>query len=122
MSTRCQVIVKDKYDDEVWFYRHSDGYPDGVKPSLSEFLTMVKNRIIRDNSQQASGWLVLIGHQEYGSRQPGEHNWKIGAYEPCSPKKHGDIEFLYIVDLVDLTVKYYVVGEPKEVSHPLIEA
>lgn len=111
MSTRCQVIVKDKYS-EVWFYRHSDGYPDGTMPSLNKFLGWVKEGRIRDNAEQASGWLVLIGHEEYlefnASYEPNLYEptikgsfygWKVGAYEPCSPVRHGDIKYLYTVDL-----------------------
>jgi hypothetical protein len=111
MSTRCQVILKDG-DSELWFYRHSDGYPDGTMPTLTKFLDLVKAGRIRDNLEQAAGWLVIIGHQEYleiyqkGSPafEPAlEDNtgmgWKVGAYEPCQPEKHCDIAYLYTVDL-----------------------
>ncbi len=106
MSTRCQVIIKDQYS-EVWFYRHSDGYPDGVMPSLEKFLGWVKEGRIRDNAEQSSGWLVILGHQEYAEYGTGAEptlggggmGWKVGAYEPCAPVKHGDIEYLYTVDL-----------------------
>ena len=30
MSTRCHVVVTDGRD-QIIFYRHSDGYPSGVK-------------------------------------------------------------------------------------------
>ncbi len=111
MSTRCQVIVKDQHS-EVWFYRHSDGYPEGVKPSLDKFLSWVKAGRIRNNAEQAAGWLVIIGNQEYapiGSGYPepvgkGHMGWKVGAYEPCAPERHGDIEFLHTVDLDALTI------------------
>lgn len=112
MSTRCQVIIKDAYS-EVWFYRHSDGYPEGVMPSLEKFLSWVKEDRIRDNAEQASGWLVLIGHQEYEvPSEPSKGSsmgWKIGAYEPCAPERHSDIEYLYTVDLAKGTISHIAV-------------
>jgi len=110
MSTRAQVIVKDGYE-EVWFYRHSDGYPEGVLPTIQVFTDWVKQGLIRDNAEQAAGWLVILGHREYAPEryngQPvytpepsgGVFGWKVGAYEPCSAERHGDIEYLYTIDL-----------------------
>ena len=114
MSTRCQVIVTDGYD-ELWFYRHSDGYPEGVKESLGLFLQWVKEGKIRDNVEQASGWLILIGQTEYGTPstpnpKDGYSGWKCGAYEPSVPEQHGDIDFLYTVDLKNKTVVVQEVG------------
>jgi hypothetical protein len=112
MSTRAQIILKDAYG-ALWFYRHSDGYPSGTLPTLNLFLEWVKSGRIRDNVSQAAGWLVLIGHTEYAkdgakAYEPNDANpgmgWKVGAYEPCEPIQHGDIEFLYTVDLAKRTV------------------
>jgi len=117
MSTRSQVIIKDEYD-ELWFYRHSDGYPAGNMPQLKKLIEWYSNGLIRKNVEQSSGWLVLIGADEYGydyNYKTGEEKrkenlfepskkdtiggWKVGAYEPCTPERHGDIEWLYIIDL-----------------------
>ena len=41
MSTRCNIVVKDNpfgKDRELWFYRHSDGYPSSVLPSLEPLM------------------------------------------------------------------------------------
>ena len=105
MSTRANVIIKDRYD-KIYFYRHSDGYPEGTMPTLNKFLNLVKNGRIRGNTGQAAGWLVLIGAEEYNSSLKNAENpepdnyfsWKVGAYEPTDGL-HGDIEFLYIIDL-----------------------
>jgi hypothetical protein len=109
MSTRCQVIIKDSYS-EVWFYRHSDGYPEAVIPSLEKFLSWVKEGKIRADAMQASGWLVILGHNEYQvSDEPGNDpvfDWKVGAYEPCTPEEHEDIEYLYTVDLEKKEITY----------------
>jgi hypothetical protein len=111
MSTRANIIIVDGHD-ELIFYRHSDGYPKGTVPTLTEFLQLVKSRQIRDNVSQAAGWLVLVGAREYGVKlgnagieyasdsccaHPGMQ-WKVGAYEPTTGI-HGDIEYLYVVDL-----------------------
>lgn len=129
MSTRCQVIVKDAHD-ELWFYRHSDGYPEGTLPTLSKFVDWIAAGRIRHNVEQNAGWLVIIGNHEYvehgsGFPEPAEHpygGWKVGAYEPCMPVKHGDIEFLYTVDCVALTVSVQEVSggftREQELSKP----
>jgi hypothetical protein len=101
MSTRCQVVLK-QGEKELWFYRHSDGYPEGVLPSLTKFVDWVREGKLRDNIGQNAGWLVVLGHDEYGSPSPDEgekwRNWKVGAYEPCPClSEHGDIDYLYEV-------------------------
>jgi len=127
MSTRAQIIITDG-QDELWFYRHSDGYPEGTMPTLEKFLSWVKEGRIRDNVEQAAGWLILIGAKEYSHEykldvngklgrvdkenlfEPGSDpmmGWKCGAYEPCCPVVHGDIEYLYTVDLKKKAVTYY---------------
>lgn len=106
MSTRCNVVIKDSFGDELIFYRHSDGYPEGVKDSLNEFLNMVKSGEIRDNVVQASGHLILIGHREYkkdGLLDSNYMRWKVGAYEPTT-QIHEDIEYLYTIDLENRTI------------------
>lgn len=108
MSTRANIIVTDGYD-KLWFYKHCDGYPEGALPTLKKFMAAVKDGTIRENPGQAAGWLILLGAEEYdvqadftqktykedGSR---EKNWKVGAIEPTIGQ-HGDIEFLYTLDL-----------------------
>ena len=108
MSTRAQIIVKDRYS-EVWFYRHSDGYREGVKPTLDKFCGWLREHSIRNNVSQAAGWLVALGMKEYQDEKTAEQllepmrsdsmGWKVGAYEPCAPQVHGDIEHLWVVDV-----------------------
>jgi hypothetical protein len=112
MSTRANIVVKDA-DDELWFYRHSDGYPSGIAETLGKFCQWVKVGRIRDNANQASGWLIAIGMEEYKGTfnrsnvfEPGAKDgmgWKVGAYEPTTGQ-HGDIEYLYVVDLTKKTI------------------
>lgn len=116
MSTRCNIIIKDGFGDKLTFYRHSDGYPRGALPTLRKFMQWVKEGKIRDNVGQASGWLILIGAEEYGLEyigggerrqktsltEPSAVNefsrWQCGSYEPTTDI-HGDIEYLYTLDL-----------------------
>jgi hypothetical protein len=64
--------------------------------------------------KQAAGWLVIIGHQEYldgGEPTLAPHGTdgmgcKVGAYEPCCPVQHGDIAYLYTVDLEKKTITH----------------
>jgi len=113
MSTRASIIIKDSYS-QLFFYRHSDGYPEGTLPTLEKFLSWVKEGKIRNNVSQAAGWLILIGLQEYGNgtdqlgeiepTDKGFSGWKIGAYEPTNGV-NGDEEYQYIIDLDKKTIK-----------------
>lgn len=128
MSTRANIIIKDSYT-KLFFYRHSDGYPEGTMPELNKFLDMVKSGKIRDNAQQSAGWLIMLGAVEYDhhgysmeeisagiSGEPrnsllkeyviSPHCWKVGAFEPTTGI-HGDIEFLYVVDLEAKEINTY---------------
>jgi hypothetical protein len=113
MSTRCNIVLKDGYGQELIFYRHSDGYPEGVAKTLREFLKLVKQSRIRNNVSQAAGWLILLGAEEYGKSLENLRTeapdadlsgWKVGAYEPTL-RIHFDIEYLYEIDLAKKTLR-----------------
>ncbi len=105
MATRASIIVKDRYDDKLYFYKHWDGYPSGILPALEYFMSLVKSGEIRDNVGQAAGHLIMIGHDEYLSEGSLEHSpWKVGAFEPASDLC-GGIEYLYILDLKTKTIE-----------------
>ena len=101
MSTRANIIIKDN-SDKLFFYRHSDGYPEGTMPQLEKFMSWVKEGKIRDNVGQAAGWLIMLGNAEYESGvEPGSDGvsgWKVGAFEPTTGI-HGDVEYIYTIDL-----------------------
>jgi hypothetical protein len=123
MSTRANIILKDG-DSRLFFYRHSDGYPEGTKPTLDIFCNLIKTGKIRNNLSQCAGWLILLGAVEYqslpadlfsGDTGMSKYDkadealakfvpldWKVGAYEPTDGI-HGDIEYLYIVDVTNGT-------------------
>jgi len=138
MSTRANVVLRESYSykddkgetvnktDELWLYRHSDGYPEGVLPTLNLFTSWIKDGHIRGNLSQGSGWLIVIGAMEYASipehtvehQQYGDYcdmnsvkppkSWKMGAYE-ITTGIHGDIEYLYEIDL---TAREIRISEP----------
>jgi hypothetical protein len=99
MSTRANILIKDS-SDFLFFYRHSDGYPECTGESLREFVKGYAEKY-RSNVMQSAGWLVIHGNKEYSDNQ---HNgWKVGAYEPTTGS-HGDIDYLYEIDLENKTL------------------
>lgn len=117
MSTRANIIIKDDYDKLI-FYRHSDGYPEGVKPTLDKLCTLVQEGELRDNVIQTAGWLITFGAQEmnecYKGEIPSYSKWKVGFYEPTTCV-HDDIEHAYVVDLSDKTYKEIPIREAKKI-------
>ena len=115
MSTRANIRLTDACD-KIWFYKHSDGYPSGVEKLLIKFGKWVKEGKIRDNVQQAGGWLIVLGIEDL-SRILGKDakclpepegkkdcfGWKVGSIEPTTGQ-HGDIEYLYLIDLEEKTI------------------
>ena len=111
MSTRANIVIRDDCGSELWFYRHSDGYPTGALPTLRKFCKWVDEGRIRANACQSAGWLILLGHHEYAdanlnvsfppTNEPNSvYGWKVGAYEPTEGL-HEDVEYLYEIMLID---------------------
>ena len=121
MSTRANVVLTETYTDsfkkshteKLMFYRHSDGYPEGVLPTLEKLSDWIRRGVVRNNLTQVAGWLVLLGAMEYNTipefkaedgycidtdtiKDP--RDWKVGAYEPCLGLA-GDGEYLYTMDV-----------------------
>ncbi len=111
MSTRCNIVIKDK-TEQLFFYRHSDGYPECTGESLKQFVKGYTDQTMRRDVMQSAGWLIIQGHVEYSDNVPlckpnGEdrfNGWKVGAYEPATGIQ-GDIEFLYELDLDKRTLR-----------------
>lgn len=78
MSTRCNIVVKNK-DKETFIYHHHDGYPEGVGADLEDLLS----RCERDNDFENLVNKVLDID---------------GGYE-LTTGIHGDIEYLYTITL-----------------------
>lgn len=95
MSTRCNIIVKDRYD-RFWLYHHHDGYPEGVGEDLKKRMTKVFNEWSGNRlySEDIVNMLVKDGDDEY----------------EITTSEHGDIEYLYTIDLEKRTLSYQAVG------------
>jgi len=127
MSTRANIVVKDDWS-ELWFYRHSDGYPDGALPLLKKFMQWVTNGKLRRSVSQSAGALILLGAEEYNIsvseegliRGEARSEWKCGSIEPTE-KQHGDIAYLYTLDLTNLTIKVEGVRSYNEDENETIE-
>jgi hypothetical protein len=136
MSTRARVILKDT-DETLHFYRHSDGYPSGTMPTLKKFIGWIVTGKIRGNVGQCSGWLVLVGAEEYRryghmddnykthpkktvlEPDPTEGNlgWKAGAYEPAGVEVN-DFAWSYEIDLdkKELTISHGYPAKSKTIT------
>ena len=109
MSTRCNIVVRDG-GDELWFYRHSDGYPESVLPDLEPLMEKLRDGSLRNNLSQFCGWLIVKGHEGY-KRHPGFNDWKVGNYEPTTGV-HVDAEYVYELDLRLHTLEWLRWGSP----------
>ena len=113
MATRCNIRVIEDEHREMWFYRHCDGYPSSVLPSLEPLMEGLRNGQLRANLSQFAGWIIVTGHHEYFDdeeevayrKEIGYQQWKCGAYEPTTGQ-HGDIDYLYTLDLRNKTLTY----------------
>lgn len=90
MSTRSNIVVKDS-DSEHTIYHHSDGYLEGVGAELKEFIdTQYKpdTRTADEFCKQMEGW--------------------DDSYEYDDSGIHGDVEYIYYVDIFTNTVEVSV--------------
>ena len=124
MSTRANILLKDNDGNKLWYYQHSDGYPEGVMPTLDKLKRGLDCGAIRNNLGQAAGWLILFGakvmaedtkESEFAKNESSEirsepdmtddfYGWKAGNIEPTTGM-HGDIEYLYVVNVEAKTIK-----------------
>lgn len=147
MSTRANIIIEED-NEKLYFYRHSDGYPEGAMPLIVKFLEGMRSGKIRDNIGQAAGWLILLGAIEYNQMpefELEEHEnlinhrygdvasvkfsednfsgWKVGAIEPTTGL-HGDIEYKYVIDVKTKNVECFERqgdwNNPKWIKIPVI--
>jgi hypothetical protein len=135
MGTRANVILSETYTyhdnagkpaqrtSSIIYYRHYDGNPETVIPHLEKIIDWIRRGKIRRDVQQGGGWLFILGAVEYNTIPQFEtedagsgllygnidtlqdpRDWKAGAYEPTDGI-HGDINFLYTLDMKTLTIK-----------------
>ena len=88
MSTRCQVFVKDnsKKKTTALLYHHWDGYPEGVGKELKKVFKEYRKIV---NGSDVRWFLDFLPR----------------AYEDADCI-HGDLEYLYVVDLCSGEISY----------------
>lgn len=129
MSTRAQICLKRdtagfKETGGIYIYKHSNGYPEGVMPILSEFVTrFVKERgndapyllcqIVRAFAavDRESVIQAVIKNDKYGTPSGLDRFAYGGDYTGwgLDTIEHDDIEYLYEVD--SATGKVYINGK-----------
>ena len=87
MSTRCNVIVKTKFD-KIWLYNHFDGYPEGVGADL---VNRFKEKFEKD---EKIWWSDVVNSLVKDTKD----NYEVTDGE------HGDIEYLYTIDCDKKTI------------------
>jgi len=115
MSTRMNLKITThewmgKEADEMWIYRHHDGYPESVMPDLL-FMTALhlKNHSLTLRSRVKSSLDWVSSTQQRLTVTPGwakddtprflhEYTSRISSYEDTNGL-HGDIEWYYELDL-----------------------
>ena len=91
MSTRCNIIVKDKFK-AIQLYRHSDGYPDskhGVVETLKKALPF-SWKLPRMEAGDFAAAIIRAWKTHAG-------NIYIDGSANMPESLHGDIEYLYII-------------------------
>lgn len=92
MSTRCNIIVKNKTEQAI-LYHHHDGYPEGVGVALLTKVTplLKDNRYYNDVEDIVNALIKDKDDDEY------EYTAAL----------HGDIEYLYEIDTDAKTIKCF---------------
>jgi hypothetical protein len=98
MSTRASVVVKDGRD-KLYFYQHSDGYPDGLGVSLDRFIQSEKAKSHIDDIEYFCGVLLIEINRDYI-----EQKTRLPDLVPALGI-HGDESYTYIIDCRNLTIK-----------------
>lgn len=105
MSTRANVVIK-KADDNgavnyAQLYHHHDGYCSGLGNDLSEYMAEIevmpdeeKKNILKDPVSLAKWFAADERFDEF-------------EYEGTDVNLHGDIEYLYVIDLTKETITCY---------------
>jgi len=95
MSTRCQIKLKNS-EDNIYIYKHCDGYPEGVIP----YLKIIVDKFMANRGYDECYMLAQIvryfaveEHKQGYSPQLGHFTgWGLDCCE------HDDIEYLYEID------------------------
>lgn len=90
MSTRCNILVKEKGRKDIILYHHHDGYPQGVGADLVKRFTELFSKENYIFAIVLANKLVKDSEDEY-------------EITNCI---HGDIEYLYTIDCSKKEISY----------------
>ena len=96
MSTRCNIIIKDRWDRKIYLYHHHDGYPSGVGSDLKKYLSKWQDWQFR----QHGGWEFandLVKNK--AGLDDDEYEVSMGL--------HSDIDYCYVINCKAGTLKCY---------------
>lgn len=110
MSTRCNIIIKDRWNRRITLYHHCDGYPEFVGACLADYLGELKPWQIRQHTISIANDLVKKGIK-YETRdwQTGERVIKTDEHYEITAGLHGDIEYCYVINGKSATLRCYEV-------------
>lgn len=96
MSTRCNIIIKDRGDRRIYLYHHHDGYPEGVGSDLKKYLSQFQDWQFR----QHGAWKFA---NDLVKNKAGLDDDK---YE-VSMGLHSDIDYCYVINCSAGTLRCY---------------
>lgn len=107
MSTRCQIKLRteDETVNTIYIYKHSDGYPEGVLPTLVPLVNEFMKSRGWDGAYLLCQIIRAFALEDYKAftAQPDVYKYKIeGSYRflgwGLDTIQHGDIDYLYEID------------------------
>lgn len=96
MSTRCNIIIKDRWNRRVYLYHHCDGYPEGVGADLKEYLSKWADWQIRQH-----GLCDIPNKLVKDNAGLNDKSYEITA------GLHGDIDYCYVINCKAGTLRCY---------------
>lgn len=91
MSTRASVQIIDG-DEALYFYQHSDGYPEGLGKWLQRCLSLPQVQECKDDAEYLAGLLMMEVNRDYIER-----NQRLPDMVPAFGV-HGDESYTYRID------------------------
>jgi len=92
MSTRANIILEEM-GNHLWLYHHCDGYPSYLGKHLMEFMSTKHKKDYADIYDIAN---ELFKNDDNGFE--------------LTQKRHGDIEYLYIINIENKTIECIKTG------------
>lgn len=100
MSTRANVKIFDRHN-ALYFYQHSDGYPDGLGAWLKRCLSLDKVKQHINDIEYLAGVLIMEYNEDYFKK-----NLSFPDLVPAVGI-HGDESYFYEVNSETLELKIY---------------